>query len=208
MSRSHSARVPEPKPCGHRVATEPAIPASSRGAGPRRHGRGLPGLPDPTEPRRRPEDDPGRPARRHRGARPLPGRGRSQAPAPQHRPDLPRRRARRLRLFRDGVRRRREDATTGHTGLYSEGNAMTENERRERVRKFRQAVRERIAAGQIEVYFTVSDPDEGVPEREYLWATPITPTTARVETIPTFTDAFSRDDVIEHRDDEIVGVVQ
>ena len=58
----------------------------------------------------RPEDDPGRRPRRARGRRPLPGRGRGgrPAPAPQHRPDLPRRRARRPALLRAGVRRGRQ----------------------------------------------------------------------------------------------------
>ena len=62
-------------------------------AGPRRHGRRLPGPAGPPEPPC-PEDDPGRRPRRPRGGHPLPGRGRGRrpAPAPQHRPDPPHRR--------------------------------------------------------------------------------------------------------------------
>ena len=56
----------------------------------------------------RAEDDPGRRARRARGRRPFPrrGRGRRPAPASQHRPDLPHRRAWQAPVLRDGVRRR------------------------------------------------------------------------------------------------------
>ena len=57
--------------------------------------------------RRRAEDDPRRRPRRARGRRPLPGRGRGRRPAaaPEHRPDLHVRRARRPPVLRAGVRR-------------------------------------------------------------------------------------------------------
>ena len=86
-------------------------------ARPRRHGGRLPGAAGPPEPPLRPEGDPGRRPRRPRRRRPLPGRGRGrrQAPAPQHRPDPPHRRGRRPALPRAGVRRRAAAWTGGST---------------------------------------------------------------------------------------------
>ena len=69
---------------------------SARCPGSRRHGRGLQGTAARPETHRRPEDDPGRPARQRSRPGPLPQRGRSgrSTPAPQHRPALRGRRGR------------------------------------------------------------------------------------------------------------------
>ncbi len=79
-------------------------------AGARRHGRRLPGPPGPPQAGGGPEDAPGRGARRGAGAGPLPrrGGGGGAADAPEHRPGLRGRRARRPPLLLPGVRRRRQ----------------------------------------------------------------------------------------------------
>ena len=74
---------------------------------PRRHGRGLQGPAGEPEPRRRPEDDPGRAVGRPRRRPAVPRRGRGRGPARSsgHRADLRGRRARRAALLLDGLRR-------------------------------------------------------------------------------------------------------
>ena len=93
--RRRPAPVPAPPPRrggdGRRLVPDPAL-GRGRPAGrarlrdprrtrPRRHGGRLQGAADAAQPRRRPQDDPGRGARRAGRARPLPGRGRGGGPA-------------------------------------------------------------------------------------------------------------------------------
>jgi hypothetical protein len=65
-----------------------------------------------------------------------------------------------------------------------------------------------FAAGNIKVYVPITRRIESDPEREYLWARPVTPTTAKVRNIPYYTDAVSLDDLVEHEGGEIVRVVE
>ena len=86
-----------------------------RGDRPRRHGRRLPGPAGQPQPPRRPEDDPGRPARLRRptcsgSAR---GRGGRQPRPPAHRADLRGRRARRPALLQHEADRRRQPGPAG-----------------------------------------------------------------------------------------------
>ena len=76
-------------------------------AGPRRHGRRLPGPADQPQPHRRAQDDPRRPAcqRDRRQAVLHRGRGRRQPRPPGHRADLRGRPARGPALLLDGLRR-------------------------------------------------------------------------------------------------------
>ena len=89
---------------------DPARLRNPRGNRPRRHGRGLQGPAPRPQPPRRPQDDPGRGARRRGGSGPLPrrGRGRRRLAAPPHRADLRDRRPGRPPLFLAGIRGRRQ----------------------------------------------------------------------------------------------------
>jgi hypothetical protein len=63
----------------------------------------------------------------------------------------------------------------------------------------------------IELFFTVAaiERDEaGFPEVEWVWAAPLTDGRARVDSIPYFTEAFCRGDVVEHHGGRIVRVVE
>jgi hypothetical protein len=64
------------------------------------------------------------------------------------------------------------------------------------------------AAGYTKVYIRINRKDKYDPATESFWARPITPTTVKVENIPFWTDAICCDDFVEHRNGEIIGVLE